>query len=587
LIFVNDQRPVWLEQIPIAGRCMVLSDSTMSGAASCRRRRWLRRLVARALRFRPGGPAAAARAETERWRRLAEEANHQLLEAQRIGKLGHWITDELARTVAWSPQMFAITGLPPQPVMRLDLSRLPPTHPDDRPVFLRTRERATATGETVKVEVRFVRPNGDIRWVQIQMRAHYDAAGRLMRLFGTTQDITERKEAEDALKAAREQLTDAIEAFSEGFVLFDRDDRFVLTNTNFRRLYADRTDLFAPGTRYEDMLRQSVARGGDHLGDDPETWIGKMVAWHQACGEPMVRQGPDGRWIRQVERRTRDGGIVGIRTDITEQVLAERALREAKQAAEAANLAKSQFLANMSHELRTPLNAIIGFSEMIEDAMKGPLAPDYREYGRFIRQSGEHLHAIINDILDLAKVDAGKFELRAEAGVDPRRIAEACVTLVRGHAEAGGVGLASEIEDRLPLLVADPTRLKQILLNLLSNAVKFTEAGGSVTLAIRRAADGAVVFEVQDTGAGMTAAEIAIALEPFAQVDAGYTRRQEGTGLGLPLARRLTELHGGTLSIDSAKGRGTTVTVRLPAPPASDRPSAAGAAVTMLADPAG
>jgi PAS domain S-box-containing protein len=747
---------------------MTSTDSTMPKAASRHRRRWMRRLVpiggalldGFAVRFRRGEPSAvaAARAEAERWRLLAEETNRQLLEAQRVGKLGHWIADEVAGTLVWSPQMFEITGLPPQPVMPLDLSRLPPLHPEDRAEFFRVRECAAASGETLRTEVRFVRPDGEIRWVQIQMRAHYDAAGRFVRLFGTTQDITERKQAEDAVKAAREQLIDAIEAFSEGFVLFDRDDRFVLTNTNYRRFYADRMDLFEPGTRYEDMLRRSLARGRDHLGgEDPEAWIRRMVAWHQACGEPMERQGPDGRWIRQVERRTRDGGIVGIRTDvtaiktteaalvrkvqdleaaqdrleklsrdltamaddlaaardaaeqkaaelarsearfrgfaltsshwlwetdaqhrftymsegalafgfstapgsllgrtrreiavdaegetakwqehyaalerrepfrdftyrwkndkgregvasvsgdpvfdaagrflgyrgsgrdITEQVLADSALREAKQAAEAANLAKSQFLANMSHELRTPLNAIIGFSEMIERAMKGPLAPDYQEYGRMIRQSGEHLHTIINDILDLAKVDAGKFELRTEAGVDLRRIAEACVALVRGHAEVGEVRLATEIDEHLPLLVVDPTRLKQILLNLLSNAIKFTEAGGSVALAIRRAADGGVTFQVRDTGVGMTAAEIEIALEPFGQVDAGYTRKQEGTGLGLPLARRLAELHGGALAIDSAKGRGTTVTVRLPAATAAGEPLV-DAAVAMLAAAAG
>jgi PAS domain S-box-containing protein len=270
-------------------------------------------------------------------------------------------------------------------------------------------------------------------------------------------------------------------------------------------------------------------------------------------GDPFFD--PSGRFL----------GYRGTARDITKQVLAERGLRHAKDAAEAANLAKSQFLANISHELRTPLNAILGFSEMLERGLAGPVEPKQQEYAGLVHQSGQHLLNIINDILDLAHVDSGKFELREEGRVDPRRIIDACVSLMSDRANRAALCLSTEIEDHLPLLAADPTRLKQILLNLISNAIKFTKPGGSVLVAGRHAADRGIAFEVRDTGLGMTPDEIEIALEPFGQVDAGLAREQEGTGLGLPLARRLAELHGGSLQIDSEKGLGTTVTVTLPA----------------------
>jgi PAS domain S-box-containing protein len=258
-------------------------------------------------------------------------------------------------------------------------------------------------------------------------------------------------------------------------------------------------------------------------------------------------------------------GYRGTGRDITEQVQAEKVLRETKEAAEAANLAKSQFLANMSHELRTPLNAIIGFSESLELGMRGPLQPEQAEYVGIIRQSGEHLHDVINDILDLAKVDAGKFELREEEGIDPRSIVEGTVTLMRSHATAGGITISTDINKQLPLLAGDSTRLKQILLNLISNAIKFTQPGGAVIVAVHGGPDGTLVFEVRDTGLGMTDDEIEIALQPFGQIDASNTRRYEGTGLGLPLAKRLAELHGGSLQVNSQRGYGTTVTVIIPA----------------------
>ncbi len=258
-------------------------------------------------------------------------------------------------------------------------------------------------------------------------------------------------------------------------------------------------------------------------------------------------------------------GYRGTGRDITRQVQVARSLREAKDAAEAANIAKSQFLANMSHELRTPLNAIIGFSEALELGMAGSLQPRQAEYAGLIHQSGEHLHNVINDILDLAKVDAGKLELHEETAIDPRDVVDACVTLMKSHAVAGSVALSVDATSRLPYLRADATRLKQILLNLVSNAIKFTEAGGEVVVSVRHGDDGGIAFAVRDTGPGMTEREIATALEPFGQVDASHTRRHEGTGLGLPLAQRLAELHGGSLVVSSVKGRGTTVTVTLPA----------------------
>ncbi|MBV9551951.1 MAG: PAS domain S-box protein [Alphaproteobacteria bacterium] len=269
-------------------------------------------------------------------------------------------------------------------------------------------------------------------------------------------------------------------------------------------------------------------------------------------GEPLLDE--TGRFL----------GYRGTGRDISEQVQAEKLLRETKEAAEAANVAKSQFLANMSHELRTPLNAIIGFSESLELGIRGALQPEQAEYVGLIRQSGEHLHQVINDILDLAKVDAGKLELRDEEGVEPRAVVDSCVMLMRSHATAGGVTLLTDIGEKLPTLVCDPTRLKQILLNLISNAIKFTEQGGSVIVAAYARSDGAFIFQVRDTGLGMTEDEIGIALQPFGQIDDSHTRRFEGTGLGLPLAKRLAELHGGSLQLESEKGDGTTVTVTIP-----------------------
>jgi signal transduction histidine kinase len=238
-------------------------------------------------------------------------------------------------------------------------------------------------------------------------------------------------------------------------------------------------------------------------------------------------------------------------------------LLEAKERAEFANRAKSEFLANMSHELRTPLNAIIGFAEVMESEIMGPIGREcYKEYARDIKTSGTHLLEIISDILDLSKIEAGKVEMQ-ETVVELPRVLAACLKLIDERAKLASVYLWNHIPFDLPPVRVDERKLKQILLNLLSNAVKFTPSGGHVTIAARADQTG-VVITVSDTGIGIAPDDIARALSPFTQVENALSRRYDGTGLGLPLAESFTRLHGGTLTLTSELGKGTTVTITLP-----------------------
>jgi signal transduction histidine kinase len=262
--------------------------------------------------------------------------------------------------------------------------------------------------------------------------------------------------------------------------------------------------------------------------------------------------------------------IVCIGFDITDQHQAELTLTKAKNEAEQANRAKSEFLANMSHELRTPLNAILGFSEVIRDRHFGDDNARYSEYAANIHDSGEMLLALISDILDMSKLEAGKLKL-AEEVVDLTQVVESCSTMVAGRATDGGIAIASLLPSAPVHLRGDQRALKQILLNLLSNAVKFTPSGGNVSVSVGRTDGGAIQLAVGDTGIGIKPSALAKVFRPFFQIDHAATRSKGGTGLGLAISKHLAELHGGTIAIDSKPGIGTTVTVTLPAERAVDQ----------------
>jgi len=258
-------------------------------------------------------------------------------------------------------------------------------------------------------------------------------------------------------------------------------------------------------------------------------------------------------------------GFRGTAQDISELQRREQALLRAKEAAEFANRSKSEFLASMSHELRTPLNAIIGFSDIMHAEMLGPIGnARYKDYATDISDSAGHLLELINDILDAAKIEAGQMSV-AEETVDPRDLVESVCRLIAPRAERAKLRLEVRLTDNIPAIRVDKTKIKQILINLLSNAVKFTPEGGRVSLVAELAENGEFLFLVGDSGIGIAFDDMARAMAPFGQVDSRLSRKYEGTGLGLPLAKNLTELHGGNFELVSQPEVGTTATVRLPA----------------------
>ena len=400
----------------------------------------------------------------------------------------------------------------------------------------------------------------------------------------------ERQRAEAETHRAQAQLREAIEAISEAFALFDGDDRLVLSNRRYREIFGAFGVEAAPGVKFDDLAR--AAAGGLPAGSEPEAWIAERIEKHRhPSGAYELRLGT-GRWVTVSERPTAEGGIVGVATDITplkerEHQLGELVdrLAEARDEAMQATLAKSRFLATMSHELRTPLNAVIGITEMlIEEAEDAGQSETLEPLGR-ISRAGKHLLELINDVLDLSKIEAGKLELNFE-DVDLDTLVADVMGAAEPLAARNTNRLAVEGAGALGLMRCDPTRLRQIMLNLLSNACKFTEHG-TVTLALaRRSEDGQawLDFSVTDTGIGMTQEQLGKLFQEFTQADSSTTRKYGGTGLGLAITDRLCRMLGGAVTVESTPGVGTTFFVRLPAHTGAATVTEPAAAVAQVRD---
>ena len=504
------------------------------------------------------------------------------------GRCGLWDWDLARGRVFWSHSMFAILGLKPRDTL-LSFGEVDAlVHPEDIHLYELAAQLADATATLVDHAFRMRHANGNWVWLRARCELVQQSGEGGPHLIGIAVDITEQKTLVERTVEADLRLRDAIETIPEAFVVWDAQNRLVLCNSNFQELHNLPDAAIEAGASYESVVaagRKPVVRS-------------KVTSEGQIPGaRTFEAQLDDGRWLHISERRTKDGGYVSVGTDITNIKLHEEKLMdsekrlmatvadlrhsqqklerqaeevadlaekyaEEKTRAEEANQAKSKFLANMSHELRTPLNAIIGFSEIMESSMFGPLGSDkYGEYCRDIHQSGQYLLEVINDILDMSKIEAGRIRLDAEQ-IELEPFLNDAMRVVSGRANDKRLKLTARL-GRGIRLTADHRLLKQIVLNLLSNAVKFTPEGGRVTIRAR-ATSGWVSISLADTGIGIPEEALARLGRPFEQVESQLTKSHQGSGLGLAIARSLTELHHGAMRIRSTPGIGTMVLLRLP-----------------------
>lgn len=498
------------------------------------------------------------------------------------------------RLVAWNRAFAGLVRIAPERLVRGRslrgvardvLRRVPSTESGIRPMLARIGRHEAADFE-------WRSDDGEVYAVLGRPMAD----GGYLTLF---RDVTAERDAQARATQFEQRLSNALEAMSEGFALFDADDVLVICNETYRRIYGESSAFIGPGRRLEDMVRDAVAAGQfpAAIGREEE-WIAERMSQHRSPPDhPTLQTLSDGRVLMVAEYRTSDGGYVGIRADITERVRTENDLRAARDAleeqaqslrdlagqidaarrrAEDAGAAKSRFLAMMSHELRTPMTGLLG---MIELMSRTDLDREQRDFVRTMRESAETLLALLNDILDFSKLEAGKVQLE-EIAFAPAQVVRDVIGLFQAQASAKGLVLSATLDPSTPVWVrGDPLRVKQILSNLVSNAVKFTAAGGiAVTMRAEPAAEGAVRLwaEVADSGPGIDPGVQNALFQAFEQGDTSTTRRFGGTGLGLAISRRLAEGMDGSIAVESTPGKGATfrfdVLVRLAAAPHGDAP---------------
>ncbi|MEJ6781398.1 PAS domain-containing sensor histidine kinase [Aminobacter sp. Piv2-1] len=513
---------------------------------------------------------------------------HQRIDLALVrGKCGLWDWDMVRGKMYWSRSMYELLGYEACDAMLSfgEVARI--IHPEDGDLF--ELANRVVGREIDHIDRVFRMRHADGHWVWMRARAQVvDPEAPEIQMTGIAVDITEQRHLAQRSEAADLRLRTAIENITESFVLWDAGDRLVMCNSKYQQDngLSDRDVL--PGTPREELEARMVAFISERR---------LANANGPRAGATYERQLADGRWLQVNELKTRDGGIVSVGSDITqikqhqdklmeserrlmatihdlslarraeedrsnELVDLNRKYMKETERAEAANRAKSEFLANMSHELRTPLNAVIGFSELMEGKLFGPLgSPRYDEYARDINSSGKHLLGVINDILDMSKIEAGQFSIDREE-IDLCPLIRETVRVVSLQAAQKAITLDTQIAEQMTLF-ADRRAIKQIAINLLSNAVKFTGEGGRITVRARNAT-GALTLSIEDSGCGIPKHALAKLGRPFEQVQNQFSKNHEGSGLGLAISRSLAELHGGALKIRSTEGVGTIVAVRIP-----------------------
>jgi len=491
------------------------------------------------------------------------------------------------RRLFWSRSMYEMLGMPPQSnVLSFgDAARL--MHPDDGSIYKVARTIAKGDARQIDQIFRMRHADGHYVWMRARAQVIRTASGRV-HLIGIAMDVTEQHRLAQRYAEADQRLADAIECTSEAFVLWDKNDRLVMCNTHYQQAYKLPDRVLVAGTE-RSVVNAAAAR----------PIIERRIADPDRSNQSQTSevQLSDQRWLQINDRRTRDGGLVSVGTDITLLKRHQVRLRESerrlmatigdlstsritlerqkaelsvansnyqaeKERAEAANRAKSEFLANMSHELRTPLNAILGFSEILQNQMFGPLGSEkYDEYSHDIHDSGKHLLNVINDILDMSKIEAGQMKLNRET-IDLAPLIMETLRFTTIPAQQKNICVDQQISSGLTI-TADRRAMKQVLLNLLSNAVKFTNEGGKISLRARKVA-GAVTLTIADTGIGIPRLALEKIGQPFEQVQSQYAKSKGGSGLGLAISRSLTNLHGGAMKIHSQENVGTIISLRIP-----------------------
>jgi two-component system cell cycle sensor histidine kinase PleC len=499
-------------------------------------------------------------------------------------RCGIWDWQIKNETIFWSGGMFTMLGKPDQPKRLRTLEVRNMVHPDDR-LHFEDLEYDLKRGRTDYDEVlRLSHRDGNALWVRIKGHRWDGEHGAHERVVGLAIDITEQKLAEERERQADERLRDAIESINSAFVLWNPDRTIAMSNSRYREIaerhgfheggQGNADNPFAPHWRQAQQATIHLENGGRihevALGDSNWWQISQRITLDSG----YVCVGVDISALKQQEERLLSSEAQLTRTvedleksrrklqDQARQLvdLAEKYATE-KTRAEAANRAKSEFLANMSHELRTPLNAIIGFSEMMQSGIFGELgSPKYREYAADIKNSGQHLLELINDILDMSKIEAGKVSLDFEA-LDLEQMIDDCIRLVKVRAEEAALTLLRNIRES-PKVHADKRALKQVLINLLSNAIKFTPEGGKITVSTETRGK-SVTIAVEDTGIGIAERDLMQLGQPFVQIESQQSKKHKGTGLGLALSKSLVEMMGGELSLESELGRGTCARVKL------------------------